>query len=471
MFVTTTLYRWALDLLIGCAIACMALPVSIVAGSFAPADAQPAMSQSSDDMQAALKDYGSWRPHPRYGQVWAPAGVPRDWQPYENGHWVYTDDWGWYWVSDEAEEDWGWVTYHYGRWTFERGFGWFWVPGDEWAPAWVDWRYGDDYIGWAPLPPDDLIDSYDTDPAPWIFVPGRYMTAPRLRNYYVPQDRRAFALRSTRLVNRTVAVHGARLAVNPGISPAFVAAVTKMALPSYRVRPRVFGSTQGVSGAVQVKATDLRGARSAGANGRTRVNAVAVQRTSTLIQPATSAAKPEALAKGAVGHLGSHPPRAAQGAAQQQQQSPAQNAPVPVAPPAGLPLPNGPAPITGPAIVPSPPRSGPIRIDTPPPPPPPGNLPAAHTNEPPQARPERPIVPQTPPPPPPAQLAPRQPPPVMQPAPPAHPVAPPPPPPVVKQAPPPPPPPPPVKQAPPAAAAKPAVPVPKPGEKPPEPPK
>ena len=29
-----------------------------------------------------------------------------------------------------------------------------WVPGDQWAPAWVAWRYSDDYVGWAPLPPE-----------------------------------------------------------------------------------------------------------------------------------------------------------------------------------------------------------------------------------------------------------------------------------------------------------------------------
>jgi len=33
------------------------------------------------------------------------------------------------------------------------GLGWVWVPGYEWAPAWVSWRYGDEYVGWAPLPP------------------------------------------------------------------------------------------------------------------------------------------------------------------------------------------------------------------------------------------------------------------------------------------------------------------------------
>jgi hypothetical protein len=36
---------------------------------------------------------------------------------------------------------------------FDESYGWVWVPGTEWAPAWVAWRYTDDYVGWAPLPP------------------------------------------------------------------------------------------------------------------------------------------------------------------------------------------------------------------------------------------------------------------------------------------------------------------------------
>jgi hypothetical protein len=30
---------------------------------------------------------------------------------------------------------------------------WVWIPGIEWAPAWVSWRVGGGYIGWAPLAP------------------------------------------------------------------------------------------------------------------------------------------------------------------------------------------------------------------------------------------------------------------------------------------------------------------------------
>ena len=31
------------------------------------------------------------------------------------------------------------------------------MPGYTWAPAWVSWRYGDGYCGWAPLPPDSFV--------------------------------------------------------------------------------------------------------------------------------------------------------------------------------------------------------------------------------------------------------------------------------------------------------------------------
>src|SRR5262249_23599259 len=45
------------------------------------------------------------------------------------------------------------AVFHYGRWIFDASHGWVWVPGKEWAPAWVSWRDGSGYIGWAPLPP------------------------------------------------------------------------------------------------------------------------------------------------------------------------------------------------------------------------------------------------------------------------------------------------------------------------------
>ena len=444
------------------ALAVAGMSVPVVVGSLTPAYAQvPA------EFQEALGQYGEWRRDPRYGDVWVPTGLPRDWRPYENGHWVYTDDWGWYWISDDTEEDFGWVTYHYGRWAFDPGTGWFWVPGDEWAPAWVDWRYGDDTVGWAPLPPDGVdVDAYEADPAYWVFVPDRYITAPRLRGYYVSQERRAFFLRGTHIVNRTLATRGARIAVNPGISPAFVARVTHASLPTYRVQPRVFASTQGVSGAVQVRPEDLRKRQGAPGGRSTHLNAIAVQRTNVVIKVDAAVTAPKPLGKGESGQLGSHPPRAAQGGVAPQQ-SPASVSQPPAGEPPHTPPHAGPAPAVAPMAQPAKPEERhEERRDVHPP----GNNPPS----PPQSAPKQPAVVQpaphpAPPPPPPAVHAPSPPPP-----PPVHAPAPPPPPAVHAPPPPPPPvvhaPPPPAAHAPPPAA-KPAAPAPKPGEKPAEAPK
>ncbi|MGA3169374.1 MAG: DUF6600 domain-containing protein [Chthoniobacteraceae bacterium] len=97
-----------------------------------------------------LSPYGEWVQDPNYGVCWHPTGVDENWAPYTDGYWAYTDA-GWTWVS---YEDYGGVVYHYGRWAFVPGEGWVWVPGYTWAPAWVSWRTGGSYVGWAPLPPE-----------------------------------------------------------------------------------------------------------------------------------------------------------------------------------------------------------------------------------------------------------------------------------------------------------------------------
>jgi len=509
------LRRLALAALAAGAIATGAFSASVTVATFTPAAAQ-----ISEDAQIALEQYGIWRPHPRFGVVWVPRGVPPDWRPYQYGHWVYTDEWGWYWVSDDVEADWGWVVFHYGRWVFERGFSWFWVPGDEWAPAWVNWRYGDEYIGWAPLPPEELIETYEVEPAYWLFVPGRFLAAPRLRSFYVPAYRQSVILRTTRIVNRTFPVRGQRLAVNPGVSPAFVARVSGAPIATYRVQPRVFASTQGVSGAVHVRREDLRAARGGrppgpggprgrpGAGPPARVGAISVQRTTTVIQPNAAVTAPQPLGKNEPGRLGTHPPRAAQGIAPStapaQQQAPTTTTPTPGVQrqvpaiqqpqaPAVSPPPTPPPAVpstTAPAAVPPAQgqdrreerreerreRSGPGG--------PPGGSPPSQPNVvrpiPPQTLPPSPPSPQEQrraPPPPEQRRAPPPPPPPPPPAPQEQRRAPPPPQPpaapVVRQPPPPPPPaaqpappPQPPKQAPPPQPAK--KPPPKPGEKPEE---
>src|SRR5262245_61056807 len=332
--------------------ACIAIAACALSASVTVATLAPAQAQVSAEFQSALEPYGSWQPHPRFGEVWVPYDLPPGWRPYTYGRWVYTEDWGWYWVSDEEEADWGWVAFHYGRWVHDRRFGWFWVPGDEWGPAWVDWRRGDDYVGWAPLPPDEVIYEYASDPTYWIFLPPRYLVAPRVRTFFLPPQRNIVVFRQTVIVNRTVRLehrdHRGRFAVNPGISPGIVAAAARRPVQTFDVQPRVLASTQGVAGAVQVRPQDLnrpgqrhqRGQPRAGATSPMRAT---LQPAQTVVQPVTRVPQPQALRNDERGRLGPTPPRAAQGAT-------IAPVPAPKSSPAPQPQPNGAPPPGGPAV-------------------------------------------------------------------------------------------------------------------------
>src|SRR5262245_16553540 len=93
-----------------------------------------------------LEESGSWYYEAEVGHVWRPY-VAAGWQPYSNGHWIWTS-WGWTWVPYDP---WGWVTFHYGRWGHSAAIGWYWIPGATWGPAWVSWAVGGSYVGWCPL--------------------------------------------------------------------------------------------------------------------------------------------------------------------------------------------------------------------------------------------------------------------------------------------------------------------------------
>ncbi|MEZ0312619.1 MAG: DUF6600 domain-containing protein [Myxococcota bacterium] len=105
---------------------------------------------SFDVFYQQLSPYGAWVQCEPYGWIWMPAGVGVGWQPYTTGYWGYTSAWGYAWHADEV---WGWAPFHYGNWVFTPAYGWAWVPGYSWGPAWVSWRYGAGFVGWAPLPP------------------------------------------------------------------------------------------------------------------------------------------------------------------------------------------------------------------------------------------------------------------------------------------------------------------------------
>ena len=193
-----------------------------------------------------LEPQGVWRETSTYGYVWQPqeAQESRSWRPYTNGHWVYTDA-GWTWVS---EEPFGWATYHYGRWTRLRNIGWVWVPGDEWAPAWVSWRKSDDYIGWAPLPPEARFDRargihnwadsyYDIGPDQYCFVSTNELGAPRVERVIVPPERNVTIVNQT--TNVTNITYNNTNIVNQGPNYDELHSRTRQPIPRLRLERQI----------------------------------------------------------------------------------------------------------------------------------------------------------------------------------------------------------------------------------------
>ena len=152
---------------------------------------------------------GNWVEAGDYGYCFRPR-VSKDWRPYEDGHWVWTDR-GWYWDSNEP---FGWATYHYGRWVDIGGTGWCWTPGNQWAPAWVSWRQSDDDVGWAPLPPEADVsvhpisawsDSYyDIGPAAYAFISYSHWHEPSYTQYIKPPQRNVQIISQTSNVTNIV---------------------------------------------------------------------------------------------------------------------------------------------------------------------------------------------------------------------------------------------------------------------------
>jgi hypothetical protein len=115
----------------------------------APGETRDQTQVSLDYFMDRLGMFGTWLKHPVWGDVWQPDAGPM-FRPYFYGYWEYTEEYGWFWVSNEPYGD---IVYHYGRWIFDPDDGWLWVPGYVWGPSWVVWREGDSAIGWLPMPP------------------------------------------------------------------------------------------------------------------------------------------------------------------------------------------------------------------------------------------------------------------------------------------------------------------------------
>jgi len=158
-----------------------------------------------------LAPYGRWITVAPYGTAWVPTHVGSGWRPYTNGYWTYTD-YGWTWVSYEP---FGRDVYHYGRWVYDPAMGWAWIPDTVWAPAWVAWQEGDDYVGWAPLPPAAgwgssglVYRTSSIQPMSWIFVERPYFLNRHLKTRVVPITRNVSVLSTTRDVTHFDVVKG-----------------------------------------------------------------------------------------------------------------------------------------------------------------------------------------------------------------------------------------------------------------------
>lgn len=278
------------------------------------------------EFRTALEPHGHWRTSSRWGDVWVPASRPRDWRPYTVGHWVYTNDWGWYWIEDQSEAAWGVVVFHYGRWVLEDGV-WVWIPGDVWGPGWVNWRYGkasgerragkqrrqartqivreEVYIGWAPLPPEEIVVEIWERPEVWIFVRARDFTAPVIARVILPPDEVEIAIRETVVANRTVVLEEHRVAVAPGIPPTLIASAIGRPIRSFDVQPRVLVGTVDFPGAVVVRPEDVRTQQIQ----RLRTS---VRQTGNEIRPSNRVPELQALRPGEQGRIFDGAPRAVQ---------------------------------------------------------------------------------------------------------------------------------------------------------------
>jgi probable HAF family extracellular repeat protein len=175
---------------------------------------QPVSELNEDDYDVFYTrlspEEGDWVEAGDYGYCFRPR-VSSDWQPYRDGHWVWTDR-GWYWDSNES---FGWATYHYGRWVDIEGTGWCWVPGNQWAPAWVSWRESDEHVGWAPLPPEADVsphqsisswsDSYyGIGPAAYTFISYSHWQEPSYARYIERPERNVQFINESRNVTNIV---------------------------------------------------------------------------------------------------------------------------------------------------------------------------------------------------------------------------------------------------------------------------
>ena len=198
-------------------IAALALPISALVPAslpFAPISAQAGILANHE---ATLASYGTFFEHQKYGKVWMPSAAvaPQGWHPYPPCHWVNTK-YGWYFQDNTP---WGAIVHHHGRWAHEPKVGWMWIPGEEFSPGWVIWKTSEQWVGWAPTPPDQDMktldaDEFNTDKM-WTFMDARKFGKSCAGDAVVAASQVPVILAQTRYITEFVYVDGILVFVFP----------------------------------------------------------------------------------------------------------------------------------------------------------------------------------------------------------------------------------------------------------------
>ena len=245
----------------------LVLPIVILMGLFAPQQAE-SKNYSGVSFQIfydELSPYGDWVKDARYGYIWLPA-VRQDFHPYgTEGHWVMSE-FGNTWVS---YYDWGWAPFHYGRWYFDDYFqSWAWIPGYDWGPAWVNWRTGGGYYGWAPLGPGVSINVRVNLPSfHWVFLPRHRVYHHYAYRYYAPHHTRVKIYNNTTVINNTYVYNNQTYVTGP--SRRELQQVTRSKVPVYQVRNSEAPGRASISrNSLNVYRPEIQPSRNASVNSR-----------------------------------------------------------------------------------------------------------------------------------------------------------------------------------------------------------
>ena len=227
---------------------------------------------SYNDFYENLAPYGQWIDDPQLGYVFSP-NVDMSFRPYyTNGYWAMTD-YGNTWISNY---EWGWACFHYGRWTFDAYYGWLWVPGTNWGPAWVSWRYGNGYYGWAPLAPGFEFSSgaYTEYACPrdwWVFIPAQYVYTGNYYRFWYGAQGNSTIYKSSAAMDNTYVTSNITYVAGPRVKD--VEAVTHQPVQLFHINnaggPRVASAHNGVIKLFrpsEIKTTPLNGERIAPPN-------------------------------------------------------------------------------------------------------------------------------------------------------------------------------------------------------------